>query len=72
MKFMFPIGGGGLAAGIITAVKEKNPSIRIIGVESKAFPAMKHSVESGHVETINGGLTIADGISVKTPGKLTF
>ena len=67
-----PIGGGGLAAGIITAVKEKNPSIRIIGVESKAFPAMKHSVEFGHVETIEGGLTIADGISVKTPGKITF
>ena len=67
-----PIGGGGLAAGIITAVKEKKPSVRIVGVESKAFPAMKHSVESGHVETIEGGLTIADGISVKTPGKQTF
>ena len=67
-----PIGGGGLAAGIITAIKEKKPSVRIIGVESKAFPAMKCSVESGHVETIDGGLTIADGISVKTPGKITF
>ena len=67
-----PIGGGGLAAGIITAIKEKKPSVRIIGVESKAFPAMKRSVESGHVETIDGGLTIADGISVKTPGKITF
>ena len=67
-----PIGGGGLAAGIITAIKEKKPSVRIVGVESKAFPAMKHSVESGHVETIEGGLTIADGISVKTPGKITF
>ena len=67
-----PIGGGGLAAGIITAVKEKKPNVRIIGVESKSFPAMKHSVESGHVETIEGGLTIADGISVKTPGKITF
>ena len=33
---------------------------------------MKRSVESGHVETIDGGLTIADGISVKTPGKITF
>ena len=67
-----PIGGGGLAAGIITAIKEKKPSVRIIGVESKAFPAMKRSVESGHVETIDGGLTIADDISVKTPGKITF
>ena len=67
-----PIGGGGLAAGIVIAVKEKNPNVKIIGVESSAFPAMKSSIESGRLETIQGGLTIADGISVKTPGKLTF
>ena len=67
-----PIGGGGLAAGIITAVKEKKPNVKIIGVESSVFPAMKSSIESGRLQTIQGGLTIADGISVKTPGKLTF
>ena len=67
-----PIGGGGLAAGIITAIKTKNPNIRIIGVESNVFPAMKNSVEKNELQTIQGGLTIADGISVKTPGKLTF
>jgi len=67
-----PIGGGGLAAGIITAVKEKKPNVKIIGVESSVFPAMKSSIESGELQTIQGGTTIADGISVKTPGKLTF
>ena len=67
-----PIGGGGLAAGIITAVKEKKPDVKIIGVESSVFPAMKSSIESGKLQTIQGGTTIADGISVKTPGKLTF
>jgi threonine dehydratase len=67
-----PIGGGGLAAGIITAVKEKKPDVKIIGVESSVFPAMKNSIESGELQTIQGGITIADGISVKTPGKLTF
>ena len=67
-----PIGGGGLAAGIITAIKEKKSHVRIIGVESSMFPAMKSSIEAGEVKTIQGGLTIADGISVKTPGKLTF
>ena len=71
-EIYLPIGGGGLAAGIITAVKEKNPNVRIIGVESSAFPAMKNSIEKGHLETIDGGLTIADGISVKTPGKITY
>ena len=67
-----PIGGGGLAAGIVTAVKENKPNVRIIGVESSKFPAMKKSIESGELKTIQGGMTIADGISVKTPGRLTF
>jgi threonine dehydratase len=67
-----PIGGGGLVAGIITAVKEKYPKVKIIGVESSAYPAMKKSLESNSLETVTGLTTIADGISVKTPGKLTF
>ena len=67
-----PIGGGGLISGILIAIKSKNPNVKIIGVESKAFPAMKKSLESGKLETITGGYTIADGISVKTPGSLTF
>ena len=67
-----PIGGGGLVAGIITAVKEKNPQVKIIGVESSAYPAMKKSLENNSLETVSGDTTIADGISVKTPGKLTF
>ena len=71
-EIYIPIGGGGLAAGIIIAVKEKKPDVKIIGVESSVFPAMKSSIESGELQTIQGGLTIADGISVKTPGKLTF
>ena len=67
-----PIGGGGLISGILIAIKTKNPNVRVIGVESAAFPAMKKSIESGKLETIIGGHTIADGISVKTPGSLTF
>ena len=67
-----PIGGGGLAAGILTAIKEKNPNVKIIGVQSKSFPSMKNSLDSGNIQTIDGGFTVADGISVKTPGKQTF
>ena len=67
-----PIGGGGLASGILTAVKSKNPNVKIIGVQSKSFPSMKNSLDSGNLETVNGGFTVADGISVKTPGKQTF
>ncbi len=67
-----PIGGGGLAAGILTAVKTKNPNVKIIGVESKSFPSMKNSLDSGKLETVDGGFTVADGMSVRTPGKQTF
>jgi len=67
-----PIGGGGLVAGILTAVKTKNPNVKIIGVESKSFPSMKNSLDSGKLETVDGGFTVADGISVRTPGKQTF
>ena len=69
-----PIGGGGLVAGIIVGSERKViPKVKIIGVESSAYPAMKKSLENNSLETVEGdSTTIADGISVKTPGKLTF
>jgi threonine dehydratase len=71
-KIYLPIGGGGLASGVAIAVKSKRPNVKIIGVESKAFPAMKDSVDKGSLQTTKSGYTIADGISVKQPGRLTF
>ena len=67
-----PIGGGGLAAGILLAVKKNNPKIKVIGVQSKSFPAMKNSLDAGELKSVGGGRTIADGISVKKPGQITF
>jgi threonine dehydratase len=67
-----PVGGGGLAAGVAIALKSKKRNIKVIGVESKAFPAMKESIEKGSLQTKKGEFTIADGIAVKSPGKLTF
>ncbi|MDE1861838.1 MAG: threonine ammonia-lyase [Thaumarchaeota archaeon] len=67
-----PIGGGGLVAGILKAVKSKKPHVKVVGVQSSAFPAMKKSFDSGRLETVKGQRTIADGISVKKPGELTF
>ncbi|MCV0392238.1 MAG: threonine ammonia-lyase [Nitrosopumilus sp.] len=67
-----PIGGGGLAAGTLIAIKEKNPNIKIVGVQSKSFPSMYESVKKGILIESGGSRTIADGISVKMPGKLTF
>lgn len=71
-KIYVPVGGGGLAAGVAIAVKSKRPGVKIIGVESKAFPAMKESLATGSLQSVKHGYTIADGISVKNPGKLTF
>ena len=67
-----PIGGGGLASGIAIAIKTKKPNVKIIGVESEAYPAMKESLENGYIHLAKRGYTIADSISIKSPGKLTF
>lgn len=67
-----PIGGGGLISGIATAVKSMNPKVRIVGVESELADSMKMSVDSGEIVPHTSGETIAEGISVKYPGELTF
>ena len=71
-EIYLPIGGGGLAAGTLIAIKEKNPQVRVIGVQSKSFPSMHDSLKQGSLTASGGGRTIADGISVKIPGQLTF
>jgi threonine dehydratase len=67
-----PIGGGGLASGIAIAIKNRKPNVKIIGVESEAYPAMKESFEKGYVHSVKKKDTIADSISIKSPGNLTF
>ena len=66
-----PIGGGGLISGVAMAAKSFNPKIRMIGVESSDGPAMKRSLESGHLETIECK-TIIDGLRVRRVGELNF
>jgi threonine dehydratase len=75
-----PVGGGGLIAGIATALREVRPNVRVYGVESRAFPGMKRALATrgpGGPDSepvapeILGGKTIADGIAVRTVGSLT-
>ena len=66
-----PIGGGGLISGVSMAVKAFRPKIRVIGVESSDGPAMKKSVEAGHLETIDCK-TIIDGLRVRRVGEINF
>jgi len=65
-----PIGGGGLISGIATAVKALAPQVEIHGVEAALFPSMYQALQGLEVKA--GGRTVADGIAVKTPGKLTL
>jgi threonine dehydratase len=67
-----PIGGGGLISGVSMALKACNPKIKIIGVESSDGPAMKKSVEAGHLVTLDKIETIIDGLRVKRVGETTF
>ena len=69
---LVPIGGGGLAAGVGTLAKLLNPKIKVIGVEPEGAACMKASVKAGHVVTLPGVNTIADGTAVKTPGDRIF
>ncbi|MEO5641597.1 MAG: threonine ammonia-lyase [Sphingomicrobium sp.] len=64
-----PIGGGGLISGIAIAAKALKPGIEIIGVEAELYPSTKNAIDGGRRPI--GGDTLAEGIAVKEPGKLT-
>jgi threo-3-hydroxy-L-aspartate ammonia-lyase len=67
-----PVGGGGLIAGIATAVKTLSPRTRVIGVEPQASDDVARSLASGRRERVVVGATIADGQQTATPGELTW
>lgn len=67
-----PVGGGGLLAGVSTLAKLLNPNIKVIGVEPSGASCMQESLKAGHVVTLPGVDTIADGTAVKTPGDKIF
>ncbi len=67
-----PIGGGGLIAGIATAIKSINPTINIIGVQSENVHGMAASYQAGEIINHRVTGTLADGCDVSRPGKLTF
>jgi threonine dehydratase len=67
-----PIGGGGLVSGVAAAVKQLAPHVRIIGVQAENAAAYPPSLAAGEAITVRTTPTIADGIAVGTPGRLTF
>ncbi|NHJ02785.1 MAG: threonine ammonia-lyase [Candidatus Heimdallarchaeota archaeon] len=67
-----PIGGGGLISGILTAIKSKKSSCRVVGVQTKEMNAAYQSIKAGILINTGKGNTIADGIAIKSPSELTF
>jgi len=69
---IIPVGGGGLIAGVACAVKETNPKIQVIGVQTSKLPSMKAALEQHKLVTLPPNKTIADGIAVRRAGDVTF
>lgn len=67
-----PVGGGGLISGIAYAIKKLNPSCMVYGVQAVGACSMSQSLKKQKLSQLSCVSTFADGISVKSPGKLTY
>jgi threonine dehydratase len=64
-----PVGGGGLVSGMAIAAKARDAKLEIVGVQSSSYPSMRAAL---HGRAISGERnTIAEGIAVKSAGRLT-
>ncbi len=69
---MAPLGGGGLLAGTLIAAKSLQPGIKGYGVEPEMANDWYQSLKKGSRVKIEAPKTIADGLSICTPGEITF
>jgi threonine dehydratase len=71
-RIVVPVGGGGLIAGVATAVSAMRPGIRVVGVEAEACPCARRALEAGCPIAVKPQATIADGIRVGSVGRYTY
>ena len=69
---VLPIGGGGLASGVGSYLKNIKPSVQLIGVEPEGAPSMKHAFSQGSPVTLDYIDRFVDGAAVKRVGTLNF
>lgn len=69
---VFPIGGGGLAAGMAVALRALSPRTALVGVQAEGAASTRVSLERGEPVELEAVNTVADGIAVRRPGDLTF
>lgn len=67
-----PVGGGGLISGVAFTIKSLKPDCKVYGVQSCGAASMFNSIKRNCMESLDSVATIADGISVKTPGDITY
>ncbi len=67
-----PVGGGGLIAGVATAIKRTRADVQVIGVEPAGAAKMSTSLAAGQPVTLEKTTSIADGLLTLRPGELTF
>jgi len=65
-------GGGGLIAGVATAIKAKRPDVRVVGVQAEGAAAYVTSLAEGRPVALESMATMADGIAVGCPGEVPF
>lgn len=68
---LVPVGGGGLISGIAIAAKALRPDIRVVGVQTEFYPGMAVAMGFAPDPMTKGGASVAEGIAVDTPGRLT-
>ena len=69
---LVPIGGGGLAAGIVSYFSQLSPDTKVIGVEPEGAPSMKTSIHNGFNTELVEIDKFVDGAAVKKVGDKTF
>ena len=69
---ILPVGGGGLIAGAATALKLKNPKLKIFGIEPLGADSMKRSFEEGRPVNLDKVNTIADSLGAPMAMKYSY
>ncbi len=67
-----PVGGGGLIAGMLVALKAKLPHAKVYGVEPAGAPGMRRSLDEGHAVHLESTKTIADGLGAPMAGERNY
>src|SRR6185437_518069 len=74
-RVVVPVGGGGLASGIGIALRRERPDVQLVGVQASACAPLPPALQDRDIESVPevpAAATIADGIALKRPGKLTL